>query len=120
MEGTVDSIPSLVAELVRLKIDVLVVQPLVAIRAAKQATKTIPIVIVASFDPIEMGIVDSLARPRGNITGLATLGRELGGKRLELLKEVVPKYIARRAPYRCGRPRYSLLLLRNMRLWRAH
>jgi putative tryptophan/tyrosine transport system substrate-binding protein len=90
MEGTVDSIPSLVAELVRLKIDVLVVQPLVAIRAAKQATKTIPIVIVASFDPIEMGIVDSLARPGGNITGLATLGRELGGKRLELLKEVVP------------------------------
>ena len=90
MEETVDSIPSLVAELVRLKVDVLVVGPLIAIRAAKQATKTIPIVMVASFDPIETGIVDSLARPGGNITGVATLGRELGGNRLELLKEAVP------------------------------
>ena len=76
MEGTVDSIPSLVAELVRLKVDVLVVVPLLAIRAAKQATKTIPIVMVASVDPVETGIVDSLARPGGNITGVATLGRE--------------------------------------------
>ncbi len=86
MEGTVDSIPSLVAELVRLKVDVLVLVPLLAIRAAKQATKTIPIVM----DPVGTGIVDSLARPGGNITGLATLSRELGGKRLELLKEMVP------------------------------
>src|SRR6266540_2939237 len=86
MEGTVDSIPSLVAELVRLKVDVLVLVPLLAIRAAKQATKTIPI----GMDPVGTGIVDSLARPGGNITGLATLSRELGGKRLELLKEMVP------------------------------
>jgi putative ABC transport system substrate-binding protein len=90
MEGTVDSIPGLVDELVRLKVDVLVVVPLIAIRAAKQATKTIPIVMVASFDPIGTGLVDSLARPGGNITGLATLNRELGGKRLELFKEAVP------------------------------
>ena len=90
MEGTVASIPSLVAELVELRVDMLVVPPLLAIRAAKQATKTIPIVMVASFDPIQTGIVDSLARPGGNITGLATLTRELGGKRLELLKEAVP------------------------------
>jgi putative tryptophan/tyrosine transport system substrate-binding protein len=102
MEGTVDSLPRGVDELVRLKVDVLVVVPLIAIRAAKQATKTIPIVIVASFDPIETGIVDSLARPGGNISGLATLNRELGGKRLELLKEVAPT-ISRRAPCRCGR-----------------
>ena len=90
MEGTVDSIPSLVAELVRLKVDVLVLVPLLAIRAAKQATKTIPIVMVTTVDPVGTGIVDSLARPGGNITGLATLSRELGGKRLELLKETVP------------------------------
>jgi putative tryptophan/tyrosine transport system substrate-binding protein len=90
MEGTVDSIPSLVAELVELKIDVLVVAPLLAIRAAKQATKTIPIVMVTTVDPVATGLVDSLARPGGNITGLATLTRELGGKRLELLKEMVP------------------------------
>ena len=90
MEGTVDSIPSLVAELVRLKVDVLVLVPLLAIRAAKQATKTIPIVMVTTVDPVVTGIVDSLARPGGNITGLATLSRELGGKRLELLKEMVP------------------------------
>jgi ABC-type uncharacterized transport system substrate-binding protein len=90
MEGTVDSIPSLVAELVRLKVDVLVLVPLLAIRAAKQATNTIPIVMVTTVDPVGTGIVDSLARPGGNITGLATLSRELGGKRLELLKETVP------------------------------
>ena len=91
MEGTVDSIPSLVGELVQLKVDVLVVVPLLAIRAAKQATKTIPIVMVTAVDPVATGIVDSLARPGGNITGLATLTRELGGKRVELLKEVVPR-----------------------------
>ena len=90
MEGTVVSTPSLVAELVELKVDMLVVPPLLEIRAAKQVTKTIPIVMVASFDPIKTGIVDSLAHPGGNITGLATLTREVGGKRLELLKEAVP------------------------------
>jgi putative tryptophan/tyrosine transport system substrate-binding protein len=90
MEGTVGSIPSLVAELVELKVDVLVVSPLLAIRAAKQVTKTIPTVMVTTVDPVVTGIVDSLARPGGNITGFATLTRELGGKRLELLKEVAP------------------------------
>ena len=90
MEGTVASIPNLVAELVELKVDMLVVPPLLAIRAAKQVTKTIPIVMVASFDPIKTGIIDSLAHPGGNITGLATLTREVGGKRLEMLKEAVP------------------------------
>jgi len=82
--------PGLVAELLQLKIDVLVSSSAGVIRAAKQATKMIPIVMVASFDPVEAGIVDSLARPGGNITGLARLTHELNGKRLELFKETVP------------------------------
>jgi ABC-type uncharacterized transport system substrate-binding protein len=82
--------PSLVAELVQLKVDVLVSTNLPAIRAAKEATKSIPIVIVTVQDPVATGIVDSLARPGGNITGLTTLARDLSGKRLELLTEVVP------------------------------
>jgi ABC-type uncharacterized transport system substrate-binding protein len=83
--------PAIVAELVQLNVDVLVVAGLPAILAAKQATKTIPIVIMMNADPVAAGIVDSLARPGGNITGLTRLTRELGGKRLELLKETVPK-----------------------------
>ena len=90
-EGKLDRSPSLVAELVQLKVDVIVVTFLPGTRAAKEATKTIPIVIVSFVDPVAAGLVDSLARPGGNITGLATLARDLSGKRLELLKEVVPK-----------------------------
>ena len=89
-EGKLDRVPNLVNELVQLKVDVLVVPIPPAIRAAKQATKTIPIVMVTSGDPVADGLVDSLARPGGNITGFATLQRDLGGKRLELLKEVIP------------------------------
>jgi len=88
--GKLDRIPSLVAELVQAKVDVLVVSSLVGIRAAKQATKSIPIVMLASIDPVGNGIVESLARPGGNITGLALLTRELSAKRVELLKEVIP------------------------------
>jgi putative ABC transport system substrate-binding protein len=90
LEGKPDRSPGLVAELVQLKVDVIVVSPITAIRAAKQATKTIPIVMLTSQDPVETGLVDSLARPGGNITGLTRLTRELSGKRLELLTEVVP------------------------------
>ena len=90
-EGNLDRIPGLVAELVQLKVDVLVVPLLPEVRAAKEATKTIPIVMVLAVDPVATGIVDSLAHPGGNITGLTRLTRELSGKRLELLKEVVPK-----------------------------
>jgi ABC-type uncharacterized transport system substrate-binding protein len=90
VEGKLDRVPSLVAELVQLKVDVLAIQNLAAIRAAKQATKTIPIVMVTTQDPVTSGIVDSLARPGGNITGLTTLARDLSGKRLELLTDVVP------------------------------
>jgi len=89
-EGKLERIPGIVAELVQLKVDVLVVLIPQAIRAAKQATKTIPIVMVTQEDPVAAGLIDSLARPGGNITGLATLQRDLSGKRLELLAEVVP------------------------------
>ena len=89
--GSEDRLQALVAELVQLKVDVFVSPALPVIRAAKQATKTIPIVMMTTADPVAAGLVDSLARPRGNVTGLTRLTRELSGKRLELLKEVVPK-----------------------------
>jgi putative tryptophan/tyrosine transport system substrate-binding protein len=92
-EGKLDRAPVLAAELVQLKVDIIVVTGGITwIRAAKNATKTIPIVMVNSVvDPIEEGLVESLARPGGNVTGLTLLSRELGTKRLELLKEAVPK-----------------------------
>jgi putative ABC transport system substrate-binding protein len=89
-EGKVELIPKLVDELVQLKVDVLVTTNPAAMRAAKRATQTIPIVIVSSGDPVAAGIVDSLAKPGGNITGLSLLVRDLSGKRLELLRETVP------------------------------
>src|SRR5258706_10272239 len=91
IEGKMDRVAGLVADLVQLKVDVLVANALTPVRAAKEATKTIPIVMLTSQDPVETGLVDSLARPGGNITGIARLTRDLSGKRLELLKEVVPK-----------------------------
>ena len=90
-EGKLDQIPNLVNELVQLKVHVLIAPVPVAIRAAKQTTRTIPIVMVAGIDPVATGLVDSLARPGGNITGISTLSQDLNGKRLELLKEVVPQ-----------------------------
>ena len=77
-------------ELVRLNVDVLFVSAYPAIRAAKEATKTIPIVMVTTQDPVASGLIDSLARPGGNVTGVTQLARELSGKRLELLLEMVP------------------------------
>src|SRR4029453_2840645 len=91
-EGKLDRLPELAAELVRLKVDIIVgAGGDRVIRAAKNATKTIPIVMSLGADPVELGLVESLARPGGNVTGITTLSRELGGKRLELLKEAVPK-----------------------------
>src|SRR5262245_23493621 len=92
-EGKRDRFPELAAELVRLKVDIIVVAGgNRIIPAAKNATKTIPIVMTGGgLDPVEAGFVESLARPGGNVTGLTDLGTELGGKRLELLKEAVPK-----------------------------
>jgi putative tryptophan/tyrosine transport system substrate-binding protein len=89
--GQPERSPALVAELVQLNIDVLVAAPIRAILAAKEATKTIPIVMVTSQDPVAIGLVDSLARPGGNLTGITSLARELSGKRLEIVKELVPE-----------------------------
>jgi putative tryptophan/tyrosine transport system substrate-binding protein len=90
-EGKADLLPALAVELVRLKVDIIVAAGTSDTRAAKEATTTIPIVMTQDTDPIGTGFVASLARPGGNITGLSTLAPELSGKRLELLKEVVPK-----------------------------
>jgi putative tryptophan/tyrosine transport system substrate-binding protein len=90
-EGKTDRLPELVAELVRLKVDVIVATGPNATHAAKEATTTIPIVFTQHGDPVGTGVVASLAQPGGNITGLSTLFPELNGKRLELLKEVAPK-----------------------------
>src|SRR5262245_33547577 len=89
-EGAFDRLPALAAELVRLNVDVLLTAGTPAIRAAKQATTTIPIVMVTSGDPVAFGFVASLARPGGNITGSSNFAAELSAKRLELLKEVFP------------------------------
>src|SRR5262245_16732113 len=91
-EGKMDRLPVLAAELVRLKVDVIVPGGSSDIRAAKEATSTIPIVMLAGAgDAVASGFVASLARPGGNITGLSTLRPELSGKRLEILKETIPK-----------------------------
>jgi len=90
-EGKPDRMPALAAELVRLKVDIIVTAGGAATRPAKEATSTIPIVMAEDADPVRSGFVASLARPGGNITGLATLAPELSGKQLELLKEIVPR-----------------------------
>jgi putative tryptophan/tyrosine transport system substrate-binding protein len=90
-DGNNDRMPALAAELVGLKVDVLVSPGPSVTRAFKEATSTIPIVMAQDTDPVGSGFVASLARPGGNITGLATLAAEMGGKQLELLKEIVPK-----------------------------
>jgi putative ABC transport system substrate-binding protein len=89
--GKPDRMSTLAAELVRLKVDVIVTSGPTATRPAKEATSTIPIVMAQDDDPVGSGFVASLARPGGNITGLSTLAPELNGKRIELLKEIIPK-----------------------------
>jgi putative tryptophan/tyrosine transport system substrate-binding protein len=103
-EGKDDLLLSHVAELVQIKVDVIVVTSLPQIRAAKRATKTIPIVMVTTVDPVATGLIESLARPGGNITGLTRLTRDLSGKRLELLKEAVPRIFPRRGSWEHKRP----------------
>jgi putative ABC transport system substrate-binding protein len=90
-EGKYETLPGLAAELVRLKMDVILTAAVPAIRAAKEATSTIPIVMAVVVDPVETGLVASFARPGGNITGLSVRTPELVGKQLGLLKEIVPK-----------------------------
>ena len=90
-EGKSGRIPELAADLVRLKVDVIVTSVTTDALAAQKATRAIPIVMAAAGDPVATGLVESLARPGGNITGLSQMTYELGGKRLELLKEMVPR-----------------------------
>jgi ABC-type uncharacterized transport system substrate-binding protein len=90
-EAKPERLPALAAELVQLKVDVIVTGGEAATRPAKKATSTIPVVMAQDVDPVGTGFVMSLARPGGNITGLSRLAPELNGKRLELLKEIVPK-----------------------------
>ena len=91
VQGNTDRMPSLIAEVLQQKVDVLIVSNTTAIRAAQNATRTIPIVMMTNQDPVAIGLVESLARPGGNLTGVVSLTRDLSGKRLELLKEAVPK-----------------------------
>jgi len=90
-EGRRERYSDLVAELVRLQVDVIVTDVTSAALALKQTTTTIPIVMTSSTDPVATGLVASLARPGGNVTGLTNVGGELGGKLLELLKEITPR-----------------------------
>ena len=90
-EGKLDRLPALAAELVRLKVDIIVSAGPTVTRVAKEATVTIPIVMGFDDDPVGSGFVASLARPAGNITGLSALSPELSGKQLELLKEIIPR-----------------------------
>jgi putative ABC transport system substrate-binding protein len=89
-DGQTNRLPGLAAELVRLNVDVVVTAGSAAARAAKEATNSIPIVMATGGDPVSLGLVASLARPGGNVTGLTTLSGELSGKRLEMLREAVP------------------------------
>ena len=90
-EGHLDRLPALAAELVRLKVDIIFAQGGPAGRAAKKATGTIPIIFVGVIDPVATGLVDSLARPGGNVTGFSTGAPGLYGKRLEIIKETLPR-----------------------------
>jgi len=90
-EGRFERLPALAEELVRLKVEIIVADNFITVRAVRKVTTTIPIVVTGGMDPIESGFVASLARPGGNVTGLSNLTLELIGQRLELLKEVVPR-----------------------------
>ena len=90
-EGNAERFPALAAELVELKVEAIVTTSAPAVRAAQEATRTIPIIMAGVSHPVETGLVASLARPGGNVTGLTDVANELSGKRLELLLEIVPQ-----------------------------
>src|SRR5690242_5627552 len=90
-EGRLDRMPALVNDLVQQKVDVIIAPNNVVIRAAREATKTIPIVMISSVDPVIAGYVDSFAHPGGNVTGLAWLLRDISAKRVEFLEDLLPK-----------------------------
>jgi putative tryptophan/tyrosine transport system substrate-binding protein len=118
--GKLDRLPTLAAELVRLKVDVIVSSSAPGAFAAKNATGTIPIVFVTAGDPVEMGLVTSLARPGGNITGLTTSAPELIGKRLELLKEVLPRVTRVAVVWNPSNPSFSEMLKEMQAASKAH
>jgi putative ABC transport system substrate-binding protein len=109
-EGRFDRLPSLAAELVRLNVDIIVTASTPAVQAAQQATRTIPIVMTLVTDPVESGVVASLARPGGNVTGLSLMHPELSGKRLALLKEVIPRIFRVAVFWSSSTPSYRLVL----------
>jgi putative ABC transport system substrate-binding protein len=110
-EGKLDRLPELAAELVRLKVDIILTTTGTTIQVAKNATKTIPIVMTGQgTDPVKAGFIESLARPGGNVTGITNLVTELGGTRLELFKEAVPKVVRVAALYEQANPNHVLHL----------
>jgi ABC-type uncharacterized transport system substrate-binding protein len=118
--GKLERLPALAAELVRLKIDVIVSSSAPGAFAAKNATGTIPVVFVTAGDPVEMGLVTSLARPGGNVTGLTTSAPELIGKRLEVLKEVLPKISRVAVLWNPSNPSFSEMLKEMQAASKAH
>ena len=113
-EGRYDQLPALAAELVRLNVDVIVTHTVPGAIAAKQATSTIPIVITAASDLLAFGLVESLARPGGNLTGLSFFNAELVAKRLELLKELAPSLAKAAVLLNANNPAGSQLILREL------
>jgi putative ABC transport system substrate-binding protein len=112
-ENRLERLPELAADLVRLKVDVIVATGTLAPLAAKRATSTIPIVMTGAGDPLGTGLVDSLARPGGNVTGMSLMVPELGGKRLELLKELLPRLARVAVLWNAANP-YSALVFKQV------
>jgi putative tryptophan/tyrosine transport system substrate-binding protein len=112
-ENRLERLPELAADLVRLKVDVIVATGTLAPLAAKRATSTIPIVMTGAGDPLGTGLVDSLARPGGNVTGMSLMAPELGGKRLELLKELLPRLARVAVLWNAANP-YSALVFKQV------
>jgi putative ABC transport system substrate-binding protein len=111
-QNRLERLPELAADLVRLKVDVIAAAATLAPLAAKQATATIPIVMIAAGDPLGSGLVASLARPGGNVTGMSLMAPDLGGKRLELLKEVLPRLARVAVLWNAANP-YSALVFKE-------
>jgi putative tryptophan/tyrosine transport system substrate-binding protein len=112
-ENRLERLPELAADLVRLKVDVIAAAGTLAPLAAKRATSTIPIVMIVAGDPVGSGLVDSLARPGGNVTGMSLMAPELGGKRLELLKELLPRLARVAVLWNAANP-YSALVFKQV------
>jgi len=118
--GKLDRLPALAAELVHQKVDVIVTSSAPGAVAARNATSTIPVVFVTAGDPVDMGLVTSLARPGGNITGLTTHAPELSGKRLELLREVAPRITRVAVLWNPSNPSFSEMLKEMQAASKAH